>query len=135
MPSNAVPPKGQTCRSPHSTTAAAASTPRNAGRCRCADTRWLEAHIEDAPPTRTRDEAISITACNPDTDTLRKRTRCPPHRPQNAGKLPARITRATAGEGEAKAVHFVQCIDAGESSIVYLDAILPEQTRTSCAQS
>ena len=54
--------------------------------------------------------------------------RCPPHRPQNAGKLPACITRATAGEGEAKAVHFVQCIDAGESSIVYLDAILPEQT-------
>ncbi len=35
---------------------------------------------------------------------------------------------STAGDDEAKAVHFVQCIDARDGSIVYLDAILPEQT-------
>ena len=35
---------------------------------------------------------------------------------------------STAVQGEDKAVHFVQCVEAGDGSIVYLDAYLPEQT-------
>lgn len=34
---------------------------------------------------------------------------------------------STAVRGKDKAVHFVQCVEAGEGSIAYLDAYLPEQ--------
>ncbi len=83
------------------------------------------------------DEAIDKTASDDDAALFEKHgvnsSSLPPvtfEAPQE-GEASGRASftqLSTAGEGEAKAVHFVQCIDAGEGSIVYLEVILPEQT-------
>lgn len=82
---------------------------------------------ETIDKTASDDDAALLEKYGVDSSSLPPMTFEVPQEGEASGR--ASFTQlSTAGEGEAKAVHFVQCTDVGESSIVYLEAILPEQT-------